>query len=326
MIAPLAEARRHCGYSILLAERSVCASRMIASAPDWNRCRPPSRHEASVVRITRHFAVQKHRRNPGELISDKCFEGYKEKTMLSRRRLVSAAGSVAAIALAQRRALAQTLVQSATPSTEGPFAVAPLPYPVSSLVPVISAETMIAHHGKHHAAYVSNLNDMARDFPLIGRAPPHELLANLGEIPDAIRGALRDSLGGHANHAMFWTIMSPDGGRPPGDLAAAIDRDLGGLGRMERDFDAAGGKVPGSGWVFVTVTREGRLAIETRPDEDTPLMEGKHVLFGNDVSEHAYYLDYRNRRDDYLAAWWNVVNWTEIGNRYTAAKAGTLSL
>jgi superoxide dismutase, Fe-Mn family len=246
--------------------------------------------------------------------------------MLSRRRLISAAGSLAAIARTPRLTLAQTLVQSATPGADGPLAVAPLPYPVSALIPVISAETMMLHHGKHHAAYVSTLNAIARDYPQIGRIPPHEILANLGEIPDAIRSAVRNNLGGHVNHAMFWTIMSADGGRPSDDVAAAIDRDLGGLDRMEREFEAAGGKVFGSGWVFVTVTAEGRLAIETRPNQDSPLMDGKRVLFGNDVWEHAYYLDYRNRRDDYLRAWWDVVNWTEIGNRYAAAKAGQLTL
>jgi superoxide dismutase, Fe-Mn family len=246
--------------------------------------------------------------------------------MLSRRRLICAAGRLAATALAPRPRLAQTLVQATTPGTDGPFAVAPLPYPVSALIPVISAETMMLHHGKHHAAYVSSLNAIARDYPQIARVPPHEMLANLGAIPDAIRSAVRNNLGGHANHAMFWTIMSADGGRPSGDVAAAIDRDLGGLSGMKREFDAAGGKVFGSGWVFVTVTPEGRLALETRPNQDSPLMEGKRVLFGNDVWEHAYYLDYRNRRDDYLEAWWGVVNWTEIGNRYAAAKAGQLTL
>jgi Fe-Mn family superoxide dismutase len=284
---------------------------------------------ARSVKPTRARGVQKPRRNCRNFISAQCFEEYdadQENTMLSRRRLICAAGSLAATALTPRPRLAQTLAQAVTPGTDGPFAVAPLPYPVSALIPVISAETMMLHHGKHHASYVSNLNAVARDYPQIARVPPHEMLANLGAIPDAIRSAVRNNLGGHVNHAMFWTIMSPDGGRPSADLAAAIDRDLGGLSRMEREFDAAGGKVFGSGWVFVTVTAEGRLAIETRPNQDSPLMEGKRVLFGNDVWEHAYYLDYRNRRDDYLEAWWDVVNWTEIGNRYAAAKAGQLTL
>jgi superoxide dismutase, Fe-Mn family len=249
------------------------------------------------------------------------------KVLLSRRSLVSAAGSFAAAALAPRLALAQTLAQSAAAGADGPFTVAPLPYPASALIPVIGAETMMLHHGRHHAAYVNKLNAMARDYPQIGRVRPHELLANLGELPDSLRTGVRDNLGGHANHAMFWTIMKPDGGGlPSGDVAAAIDRDLGGLDRMKTDFDAAGGKVFGSGWVFVTVTPDGRLAIEQRPNQDSPLMDARRVLFGNDVWEHAYYLDYRNRRDDYLKAWWNVVNWSEIANRHAAARAGTLTL
>lgn len=246
--------------------------------------------------------------------------------MLSRRRLVSAAGSLAVAALTPRLTPAQTVVQSVPEGTAGPFAVAPLPYPPTALIPVISAETMMLHHGKHHAAYVNNLNGLTRDHPQLGLRPAHELLATLGEMPEEIRGAVRDNLGGHANHAMFWTIMAPGGGEPSADVAAAIDRDLGGLAAMQKDFDAAGRKVFGSGWVFVTVTPEGRLAIETRPNQNTPLMEGKRVLFGNDVWEHAYYLDYNNRRDEYLERWWSIVNWNEIANRYAAARAGTLSL
>jgi superoxide dismutase, Fe-Mn family len=250
--------------------------------------------------------------------------------MLSRRRLLSATGSLAAAVLTPRLSPAQTLSESqsaATPSVDGPFVVAALPYPVSALVPVISAETMMLHHGRHHAAYVNNLNAIARDYPQIGRVQPHKLLANLDELPDSIRTNVRNNLGGHVNHTMFWSIMKHEGGGPPpGDVAAAIDRDLGGFDRMKTDFDAAGAKVFGSGWVFVTVTPDGRLAIETRPNQDTPLMDGKRVLFGNDVWEHAYYLDYRNRRDDYLKEWWNVVNWGEIGVRYAAARAGALTL
>jgi superoxide dismutase, Fe-Mn family len=248
------------------------------------------------------------------------------KTMLSRRNLLSAAGSIAAATLAPRLTLAQTLGEAATSVPDGPFAVASLPYPVSALVPVISAETMMLHHGRHHVAYVNNINMIAKDYPQIGRAAPQDLLANLGELPDTIRTGVRNNLGGHANHAMFWTIMAPGGGRPSGEVAAAIDRDLGGLETMQKDFDSAGGKVFGSGWVFVTVTKEGKLALETRPNQDSPLMDGKRVLFGNDVWEHAYYLDYRNRRDDYLKAWWEIVNWEEVSNRYAAAKAGTLTL
>jgi Fe-Mn family superoxide dismutase len=137
---------------------------------------------------------------------------------------------------------------------------------------------------------------------------------------------VRNNLGGHANHTMFWQIMGPGGGKPEGEVLAAIDRDLGGMEKLQTDFNASGARQFGSGWVFVTVTGTGKLAIENRPNQDTPLMDNKRVLFGNDVWEHAYYLTYQNRRPDYLKAWWNTVNWSEIGKRYAAAKAGTLGV
>jgi superoxide dismutase, Fe-Mn family len=245
--------------------------------------------------------------------------------MLSRRNLMFAAGGVAAVALAPRLTSAQAPAAT-TPAAAGPFSLKPLPYPASALEPYIDARTMELHHDRHHGAYVSNLNAIARDHPQIERVPPHLLLGRLADLPEAIRAGVRNNLGGHVNHTMFWTIMGAGGGKPSGDVAAAIDRDLGGMEKLASDFDAAGVRVFGSGWVFVTVTSDGKLAIETRPNQDSPLMDGKHVLFGNDVWEHAYYLNYQNRRADYLKAWWNVVNWAEIGNRYAAARAGTLTL
>lgn len=248
------------------------------------------------------------------------------ENMLSRRRLILAAGSLAGGALAPRLTFAQAPAKAHSAAAEGPFVVAPLAYPANALAPVIGEQTMMLHHGQHHAAFVRNLNAVARDYPQIGNAGPHEVIAKLGELPDAVRTRVRNNLGGHVNHAMFWTIMKPGGGQPSGEVAAAIDRDLGGVDKMKTDFNAAGGNVFGSGWAFVTVTPQGKLAIETRPNQDTPLMDGKRVLFGNDVWEHAYYLDYHNRRDEYLKAWWGVVNWPEIDKRYAAAKAGTLTL
>jgi superoxide dismutase len=153
-----------------------------------------------------------------------------------------------------------------------------------------------------------------------------ELLGNLNALNDDIKFAVRNNLGGHANHTMFWEIMGPNGGKPEGEVLAAIDRDLGGLEKFQNDFNAAGGRQFGSGWVFVTVSKEGKLAIETRPNQDSPIMDGKRALMGNDVWEHAYYLNYQNRRADYLKAWWNTVNWTRIAERYSAAKAGTLGV
>ena len=141
-----------------------------------------------------------------------------------------------------------------------------------------------------------------------------------------MRTTIRNSGGGHANHTMFWQIMGGSGGEPTGELRAAIDRDLGGPAKMMDDFNAAGARVFGSGWVFVTVDPAGKLALTSRPNQDTPIMDGGRVLLGNDVWEHAYYLKYNNRRPDYLKAWWNVVSWDKIAARYAAAKAGTLTI
>jgi Fe-Mn family superoxide dismutase len=137
---------------------------------------------------------------------------------------------------------------------------------------------------------------------------------------------VRNNGGGHANHTMFWQIMGGSGGEPGGELKQAIDRDLGGVAKMQEDFNAAGGRVFGSGWVFVTVDQAGKLALVTKPNQDSPLMDGQRVLLGNDVWEHAYYLKYQNRRADYLKSWWNVVNWDKVAERYAAAKAGTLTI
>jgi len=236
---------------------------------------------------------------------------------LTRRTFLAGSAAVAAVAVT-RGAYAQ--------AAPGPFQLPPLGYPFNALEPHIDARTMEIHHDRHHAAYVANLNNAVKDHANIASMPLQDILAKLGEMPEAVRTALRNNGGGHANHTMFWQIMGSGGGQPQGDVAAAITRDLGGLQKLQDDFNAAGLRVFGSGWVVVTVTRDGKLALETRPNQDTPLMESKRVLFGNDVWEHAYYLNYQNRRGDYLKAWWNVVNWGKVGERYAAAKAGTLTI
>lgn len=208
----------------------------------------------------------------------------------------------------------------------GPFTVPRLAYPFDALVPHIDAMTMELHHDRHHAAYVNNLNAAVKDHGHLAAMPLPELLSKIQELPEAIRTAVRNNGGGHANHTMFWQVMGPGGGAPDGELAAAIDRDFGSLTKLQEQMNAAGGRVFGSGWVFVTVDREGKLALTTRPNQDTPLMEGGRVLMGNDVWEHAYYLNYQNRRADYLKAWWNVVDWSKVGARYAAAQAGTLTI
>jgi Fe-Mn family superoxide dismutase len=238
--------------------------------------------------------------------------------LIDRRSLMIGSVAAAASVAATRVAFAQ--------APTGPFRLDPLPYPTNALEPHIDAKTMEIHHGRHHQAYVNNLNAAVKDHGQVAAMPLQDILVKLGEMPDAVRTAIRNNGGGHANHTMFWQVMGPGGGAPAGALAEAITRDLGGLDKLKTDFNGAGTRVFGSGWVFVTVTRDGKLAIESKPNQDTPLMEGKRVLFGNDVWEHAYYLTYQNRRPDYLAAWWNVVNWAKVGERYAAATAGTLTI
>jgi Fe-Mn family superoxide dismutase len=234
------------------------------------------------------------------------------------RRAVIAGTAALATAAAVRPVHAQ--------APAGPFKLDPLPYPNDALEPHIDARTMEIHHGRHHAAYVNNLNAALKDHSQLASMPLENMLAKLSELPEAVRTAVRNNGGGHANHTMFWQVMGKDGGAPEGDLLAAIDRDFGGLAKLQEQFNTAGTRVFGSGWVFVTAAQDGKLALVAKPNQDTPLMEGRRVLFGNDVWEHAYYLTYQNRRPDYLKAWWNVVNWPKVGERYAAAKAGKLAI
>ena len=236
---------------------------------------------------------------------------------VSRRALVMGASAALAAASAPRLSQAQAA---------GPFKLDPLAYATNALEPHIDARTMEIHHDRHHQAYVTNLNAAVKDHAGVAAMPLSDMLGKIGELPEAIRTAVRNNGGGHANHTMFWQVMGPGGGQAEGELFAAVTRDFGGLDTMQARFNDAGLRVFGSGWIFVTVTREGKLAIETKPNQDTPLMEGRRVLFGNDVWEHAYYLNYQNRRADYLKAWWNTVNWAKLAERYAAAKAGTLTI
>ncbi|WP_112663218.1 superoxide dismutase [Microvirga flavescens] len=236
---------------------------------------------------------------------------------LSRRQLLAGATVLSASA-AIPRAFAQ--------APSGPFTLPPLPYAPSKNEPHIDTQTMELHHDKHHAAYVTNLNTALAQHAEAAKMPLQELLANLGKLPDSVRTAIRNNGGGHANHTMFWQIMGGSGGEPSGELKAAIERDLGGFQKFQTDFNTVGLGQFGSGWVFVTVTPEGKLGLVAKPNQDTPLMDGGRVLMGNDVWEHAYYLKYQNRRADYLKAWWNVLDWNKIAERYAAAKAGKLTI
>jgi len=194
-----------------------------------------------------------------------------------------------------------------------------LPYGFDALEPSIDAQTMQIHHGKHHQAYVNNLNAALEKAPEVQDKPLEELLANLTTVPEAVRGAVRNNGGGHWNHSFFWQIMAPNaGGEPSGALAAAIDRVFGGFAKLKEQFNAAAVGRFGSGWAWLLRDGNG-LAITSSPNQDNPLMDGKKagdVLLGVDVWEHAYYLKYQNRRPDYLNAWWNVVNWREVEKRF----------
>ena len=237
---------------------------------------------------------------------------------IDRRGFCSGLAAFTTCVLSER-----SFAQTAAP---GPFSLPALGYAANALEPHIDARTMEIHHGKHHAAYVANLNAAVKDYPQVGAMPLEQMLAKLPELPDGIRTALRNNGGGHANHSMFWQIMGKGGGAPTGDLKAAIDAAFGSLEKLQEQFNSAGVKQFGSGWVFVTVAPDGKLALMARPNQDTALMDGGRVLMGNDVWEHAYYLNYQNRRADYLKAWWNVVNWSVVGERYAAAKAGKLAI
>jgi Fe-Mn family superoxide dismutase len=198
------------------------------------------------------------------------------------------------------------------------FEVPPLPYAPDALEPHIDAQTMSIHHDKHHQAYVDKLN-AALEGTEHADASIEDIIANLDAIPEDKRGPVRNNGGGHLNHSLFWPTMSPDGGgAPDGDLGAAIDAAFGSFDAFKEKFEAAGVGQFGSGWAWL-VLDGGALAVTSTPNQDNPLSSGKTPLLGNDVWEHAYYLKYQNKRPDYLKAWWNTVDWTEIGRRYSAA-------
>jgi len=197
----------------------------------------------------------------------------------------------------------------------------PLPYAYNALEPYIDERTMMIHHDKHHATYVNKLNDALANYPDLQQKSIEELLGNLDAVPEAIRTAVRNNGGGHANHTLFWEIMGPNaGGAPTGELAAAIDAAFGSFDNFKKQFSDAAANRFGSGWAWLIVDKSGKLAVTSTPNQDTPLMEGNTPILGLDVWEHAYYLKYQNLRPDYIAAFWNVVNWENVAKRYAAAK------
>ena len=199
-----------------------------------------------------------------------------------------------------------------------PFSVPDLRYPFDALEPHIDAKTMEIHHDKHHAAYVTNLNAALEGTEWADK-PIDEILTSLDSIPEDKRMAVRNNGGGHANHTLFWEIMGPDGGgEPSGALADAISETFGSLDELKAAVNDAGVKRFGSGWTWLVSDGSG-IAVESTPNQDTPVMDGKTPLLGIDVWEHAYYLKYQNRRPDYIEAWWNVVNWNAVAGKFSQA-------
>ena len=196
-----------------------------------------------------------------------------------------------------------------------------LPYEHGALEPYIDGQTMEIHHGKHHNAYVTNLNTALEGHPELQAKDLEVLISDLDSVPEEIRTAVRNNGGGHANHSLFWTLMAPKGGgEPAGDLADAISKDLGGFEAFKESFSTAAATRFGSGWAWLVV-KDGRLDVLSTPNQDSPIMTGDgNPILGLDVWEHAYYLKCQNRRPDYIAAWWNVVNWDEVADRYGATK------
>jgi superoxide dismutase, Fe-Mn family len=203
-----------------------------------------------------------------------------------------------------------------------PFELPALPYAYNALEPTIDEETMHLHHDKHHQAYVTNLNNALQGQDAFANLPIEDLVRRINEVPENIRTAVRNNGGGHANHTMFWEIMTPGGAKEPtGDLASAINQTFGSFDAFKTQFNDAGVKRFGSGWAWLVVAQGGALQVLSTANQDSPLMDGQYPVMGNDVWEHAYYLKYQNRRPEYLAAWWNVVNWDEVAKRYERARA-----
>ncbi len=192
-----------------------------------------------------------------------------------------------------------------------------LPYAYDALEPYISKEIMILHHDKHHAAYVNNLNVALEKYPDLQGKSAEELIKNLAAVPEDIRAAVRNNAGGHVNHSMFWEIMAPGtGGEPMGKLAEEIKKQFGSFADFQTKFNDAGAKRFGSGWVWLVRTKEGKLDVLSTANQDNPISDGHVPVMGNDVWEHAYYLQYKNVRPDYLKAWWSLVNWQAVNERF----------
>jgi superoxide dismutase, Fe-Mn family len=231
--------------------------------------------------------------------------------MMTRRQAIQTTALAAAATI-----VPQVIAQNAPAASSGPFTLPPLPYAFDALEPHIDARTMEIHHDKHHKAYVDNLNKAVADFPDLGKKSVEDLVKDLNSVPEKARTAVRNQGGGHYNHSLFWQMMAKGGGgEPKGELAKAIGASFGSFNAFKESFGKAGLGQFGSGWAWLVVS-QGKLAIEPSANQDSPLSSGKQPLLGVDVWEHAYYLKYQNKRADYIAAWWNVVNWDFVADRY----------
>ena len=248
---------------------------------------------------------------------------HQPSSSISRRQWLTyvgaASGTVALSSLFPGNARAET----PAPEISVPYATLPaLTYAYDALAPFIDEKTMKIHHDLHHGAYVKNLNAALDKFPKYKEKPIEELFPILNKIPEEIRRTVRNNGGGHYNHTLFWESMGPNAGSEPvGELATAIVKDFGSIDDFKKQFVEAGMQRFGSGWVWLAITRKGNLAISSTPNQDNPLMVSGIPILGNDLWEHAYYLTYQNRRAEYLAQWWNVVNWTAVNDRYKKAIA-----
>jgi superoxide dismutase, Fe-Mn family len=237
--------------------------------------------------------------------------------MMTRREALQSTALVTAGALIAGPGISTAHAQAAA-APSGPHKLPPLPYAFDALEPHIDAKTMEIHHGKHHQAYVTNLNKAIAENPDLARKPIQDIVKDLNTVPETIRTAVRNNGGGHYNHSLFWQMLKKGGGEPKGELKTAIDKKFGSLDKFKEEFTGAATKVFGSGWAWLTADK-GELKIESTPNQDNPLTQGRVALLGLDVWEHAYYLKYQNRRPEYIAAFYNVINWDFVAERFREA-------
>jgi len=242
-------------------------------------------------------------------------------TMMTRRQALKTTALASAVCATARPLLREAAAQPAPgpAAATGPFILPPLPYAFDALEPHIDALTMQIHHDKHHAAYVAGLNRAVAEFPAAGKHSVEDLLKNLGVVPEAIRTAVRNHGGGHYNHTLFWQMLRQGGGRPSGELLKAMEKRFGGVDSFKQAFSKAALGQFGSGWAWLVLDAGKQLGIEPTANQDSPVSQGRQPLLGIDVWEHAYYLKYQNRRPDYVTAFFHVINWDYVAERYQKA-------